>query len=67
MDELLGQPYGNLHVETATEVVQVRITKKGDAQVHRAPAQQVAGPQQHDKTRQRLVDPDDPLRVVGRR
>ena len=66
VDELLGQAYGNLHVETATEVVQVRITKKGDAQVHRTPARQVAGPQQHDKVKERLVDPDDPLfRVLG--
>jgi SAM-dependent methyltransferase len=66
VDELLAQPYGNLHVETSSEVVQVRITKKGDAQVHRAPTEQTAGPQEHDRTRQRLVDPDDPLfRVLG--
>ena len=36
VDSLLEQGFGNWHVETATEVLQVRITKKGDAQVHRA-------------------------------
>lgn len=66
VDELLAQPYGNLHVETATEVVQVRVTKKGDAQVHRAAAAHAAGPAGHDKSKNRLVDPDDPLfRVLG--
>ncbi|WP_432542215.1 class I SAM-dependent methyltransferase [Kineococcus sp. SYSU DK002] len=66
VDELLAQAYGNLHVETATEVVQVRITKKGDAQVHRAPARHEAGPGAHDRAKQRLVDPDDPVfRVLG--
>nr|WP_281372895.1 SAM-dependent methyltransferase [Kineococcus aurantiacus] len=70
VDDLLGQAYGNLHVETATEVVQVRVTKKGDAQVHRAPAPEgardAAGPARHDKAKQRLVDPDDPVfRVLG--
>ncbi|WP_432511244.1 class I SAM-dependent methyltransferase [Kineococcus sp. SYSU DK001] len=66
VDELLAQAYGNLHVETATEVVQVRITKKGEAQVHRAPARHEAGPRAHDRAKQRLVDPDDPMfRVLG--
>ncbi len=66
VDDLLAQPYGNLHVETATEVVQVRVTKKGDAQVHRAAAAHEAGPAGHDKAKNRLVDPDDPLfRVLG--
>src|SRR4051812_36168488 len=36
VDELLAEPFGNWHVETSSETVQVRITKKGDAQVHRA-------------------------------
>ena len=71
VDELLAAPYGNLHVETAGEVLQLRVTKKGEAQVHRSargeqPAADAAGPQVHDRARQRLVDPDDPLfRVLG--
>ena len=38
VDALLAEPFGNWHVETATATVQVRVTKKGDAQVHRAAA-----------------------------
>ena len=69
VDELLAQPFGNLHVETASEVVQLRVTKKGEAQVHRSAsgaATSTAGPQAHDRVKERLVDPDDPLfRVLG--
>jgi SAM-dependent methyltransferase len=36
VDALLAEPFGNWHVETASATVQVRVTKKGDAQVHRA-------------------------------
>lgn len=66
VDELLAEPFGNWHVETLGEVRQVRVTKKGAAQVHvarisrrdvraRPPA---AG---HDRVKQRLLDPGDPL------
>ena len=68
VDDLLAQPHANLHVETATEVLQLRITKRGEAQVHRAPRGDAvtAGPQTHDRVKNRLVDPDDPLfRVLG--
>src|ERR1700759_2627768 len=34
IDDLLAEPFGNWHVETATTTLQVRVTKKGDAQVH---------------------------------
>ncbi len=57
VDALLAQGFGNWHVETADEIVQVRITKKGDALVHRAPrtapAPAAAG---HDRVKQRLFD-----------
>jgi SAM-dependent methyltransferase len=36
VDALLAQPYGNWHVETTTEVLQLRVTKRGQALVHRA-------------------------------
>ena len=69
IDELLAEPFGNWHVETAASTVQVRITKKGDAQVHRAaaaPDQDAAGPLAHDRAKQWLLDPGDPLfRVIG--
>jgi hypothetical protein len=35
LDALLELPFGNWHVETTTEVVQLRVTKKGEAAVHR--------------------------------
>ncbi|GGN46986.1 SAM-dependent methyltransferase [Actinoplanes campanulatus] len=67
VDELLAEPFGNWHVETDSATVQVRITKKGDAQVHRAGA--VAAPRAaegHDRAKQWLLDPGDPLfSVVG--
>jgi SAM-dependent methyltransferase len=67
VDALLAEPFGNWHVETASATVQVRITKKGDAQVHRAAAAGAAAPaQQHDRAKQWLLDPGDPLfTVVG--
>src|SRR5699024_11991421 len=39
LDEILAIPFGNWHVETLDETFQLRVTKKGKAQVHRsAPA-----------------------------
>ncbi|BAL85754.1 hypothetical protein AMIS_5340 [Actinoplanes missouriensis 431] len=69
-DELLAEPFGNWHVETETTTVQVRVTKKGDAQVHRAAvsAGTAAKPaeQAHDREKQWLLDPGDPLfDVIG--
>src|SRR5215204_6031074 len=37
VDDLLGQPYGNWHVDTTEATVQLRVTMKGEAQVHRSP------------------------------
>jgi SAM-dependent methyltransferase len=66
VDELLAEPFGNWHVETSSATVQVRVTKKGDAQVHRAAAAPVPAPREHDRAKQWLLDPGDPLfRVVG--
>ena len=68
VDALLAEPFGNWHVQTAATTVQVRITKKGDAQVHRAAAEPTAAqpPAGHDRAKQWLLDPGDPLfTVVG--
>ncbi|GGK12827.1 hypothetical protein GCM10010124_01720 [Pilimelia terevasa] len=67
VDALLAQPYGNWHVETADTVLQVRVTKKGEAQVHRdARAPVSAEPAAHDRASRHLLDPGDPLfAVVG--
>jgi SAM-dependent methyltransferase len=66
VDALLAEPFGNWHVETASSTVQVRITKKGDAQVHRATAASEPSATSHDRAKQWLLDPGDPLfQVVG--
>jgi SAM-dependent methyltransferase len=60
VDALLAEPFGNWHVQTTTETVQLRVTKKGEAQVHRAVA---AGTQHtdHDRAKPHLIDPGDKL------
>lgn len=60
--ELIAMPYGNWHVETLTETTQLRVTKKGDAQVHttKTSGRSVA-PRTHDRPKQRIIDSDDPL------
>ncbi len=62
VDALLAEPFGNWHVETATTTVQVRVTKSGDAQVHRAAADRpTEAPAGHDRAKEHLLDPGDPL------
>ena len=64
LDALLAEPFGNWHVETRRGVVQLRVTKRGHAQVHTTPraaddpAACAAG---HDRAKQHLLDPGDPL------
>jgi SAM-dependent methyltransferase len=67
VDRLLAEPFGNWHVETATHTIQVRVTKKGDALVSRkARAEAVAVEHDHDRAKQHLLPPDDPLwRALG--
>jgi SAM-dependent methyltransferase len=42
VDQLLAEPFGNWYVESTDGVLQLRVTKRGEAQVHRAAP--VAGP-----------------------
>ena len=67
VDALLAEPFGNWHVEAAGATVQVRVTKKGDAQVHRGAGVATAGPSdEHDRAKEHLLDPGDPLfREIG--
>ena len=61
-DALLAEPFGNWHVETADRVVQLRVTKKGEAQVHTArTSRRDVAPTAHDRVKERLLDPADPL------
>ena len=52
VDSLLAEPFGNWHVETGEATVQLRVTKKGDAQVHRATATREAPDTQHDRAKE---------------
>jgi SAM-dependent methyltransferase len=60
VDALLAEPYGNWHVETTELTLQLRVTKRGEAQVHRS-APVDASPTRHDRAKQHLLAPDDPL------
>jgi SAM-dependent methyltransferase len=65
VDALLAEPFGTWHVETVDETVQLRVTKKGAAQVHRAAASRRAVQvRTHDRVKERLLDPGDPLFTV---
>jgi SAM-dependent methyltransferase len=62
VDELLAEPFGSWLVETPDETVQLRVTKKGAAQVHRsASSRRAVEGRAHDRVKERLVDPADPL------
>jgi SAM-dependent methyltransferase len=70
VDLLLGEPFGNWHVQTRDRTVQLRVTKKGDAQIHRAARADGAADGEpaderalhaHDRVKPRLLDPADPL------
>jgi hypothetical protein len=62
LDELVGQSYGNWHVETTTETHQLRVTKKGEAVVHaRARAEEADVDRDHDRDKGRLLPEDDPV------
>ncbi|MGA8257207.1 MAG: SAM-dependent methyltransferase [Nocardioides sp.] len=62
VDELLAMPFGNWHVETASEVHQLRVTKRLEAVVHSVQrAEPVAVDHEHDREKERLLPPDDPI------
>ncbi len=66
VDSVLSHPYRNWHVETDAETLQLRVTKKGEVLLHAsAPAQGRSAPDRgHDRVKDRLIDPDDPLFTV---
>src|SRR3954447_1958397 len=64
-DELAAEPFGNWHVETASEVLQLRVTKGGEAVVGRQAQTTAAEPvREHDRTKSRLLAEDDPVLVA---
>jgi SAM-dependent methyltransferase len=76
VDALLAEPFGNWHVETTDETVQLRVTKKGAPLVHRtAASRRDVQARSHDRAKNRLIAPSvarvpnlerlgRPLRVV---
>jgi SAM-dependent methyltransferase len=64
VDELLAEPFGSWHVETRQAVIQLRVTKRGEAQVHREQRAAGAADAPHDRAKQHLIDPADPLFTV---
>ena len=70
VDELMAEPFGNWHVHTTEEHLQLRVTKKREAMVHVALAgvapDAPAPARGHDRRKARLLAEDDPvLRALG--
>jgi SAM-dependent methyltransferase len=67
VDAILGQRYRNWHVETAKQTVKVQISKKGRVLLsHGAPPAEGVTTRRHDREKQHLLDPGDPLfDVIG--
>jgi SAM-dependent methyltransferase len=65
IDELLAQGYAHVLVETINESLQVRVTKKGMAQVHRTSAARTRD-LAHDRSKPRLLEASEPvLQALG--
>jgi SAM-dependent methyltransferase len=69
VDDLLDEPFGNWHVDSVEQSLQLRVTKKGEALVHvsahPAPgASAPAEPRSHDRRKPRLLPEDDPVLVA---
>jgi SAM-dependent methyltransferase len=62
VDELLGLGYGSWHVETTSETLRLRYTKKGKELLHR---QDDSREQEtsHDRVKQRVLDPAAPFLI----
>jgi hypothetical protein len=64
VDALLDEPFGSWHVETTTEIHQVRVTKRLEAVVHsHARDAEVEVDRDHDREKDRLLPEDDPVLI----
>ncbi|HKG50877.1 MAG TPA: SAM-dependent methyltransferase [Actinomycetales bacterium] len=62
VDALLAEPFGNWHLDLVDETVQLRVTKKAAALVHRtATSRRDVETRSHDRAKRHLLDPADPL------
>jgi SAM-dependent methyltransferase len=65
VDKLLAEPFGSWLVETSHGTVRMQATKKG-AVMHRSGQVAPAQPATHDRAKEHLLDPGDPLfDVIG--
>ncbi|MCW2787402.1 MAG: SAM-dependent methyltransferase [Marmoricola sp.] len=64
LDELLAEPFGNWHVETSTETLQLRVTKSGDAALSVQPGPGLVPDRGHDREKARFLAEDDPVLVA---
>lgn len=67
VDQLLGEPYANWHVQTRSETVQLRVTKRGRPLLHRSATADRREPDRgHDRSKQRrLSESDSIFRELG--
>lgn len=65
LDELLARPYGHWHVETTTQTVALRVTRKGKVLTQRSARSEETAARDlaHDRAKRRRLDPGDPLFV----
>jgi SAM-dependent methyltransferase len=71
LDALLDEPFGDWHVDTATQSHQLKVTKKLEAIVHTTDRVSTGsttgsgeGDRRHDKPKQRLLPENDPVFLV---
>ncbi|MET3962483.1 SAM-dependent methyltransferase [Marmoricola sp. OAE513] len=62
--ELLAEPFGNWHVETTAETVQLRVTKGGEAAVGITAGVAAVAERAHDRAKARMLPEDDPVLVA---
>jgi SAM-dependent methyltransferase len=62
-NELLRSGYANILLEQTHQSISVRITKKGEALVHRESTEREQE-LSHDRTKSRLLDPSDPYLIA---
>lgn len=64
LEELIAEPFGNWHVDTVSETLQLRVTKSGEAAVSVQPRQGELPERTHDRAKARLLPEDDPVLVA---
>lgn len=65
VDDLLTEPFASWHVRSTDVTTQLRVTKRGEAQLSATPERGAGAPDRsHDRVKGRLLDPADPWLVA---